>query len=165
MEIEIVQARPEHASIVPHLRAADIEEIRASTGLPPCAAVAYSIAASKAWCVLLDGAPIVLWGLGPPEMGNPAKHPGSGPKALVWLVGTEEIERYPVMFYRVSKRLFPQVCAWHEELANWVDARNILSLRWLAWLGFDIGKPEPHGVLGLPFHFVKFRKEKPACAQ
>ena len=152
MVIGIEQAQPEHASIVPHLREADVEEIHASTGLPAAAAVAYSIAVSRAYSVLLDGRPVVIFGVGPMGRTNGNK------TGEIWLVATEEIEKRPVMFYRVSKRLFPMVCDGYSDLVNFVDARNILSLRWLQWLGFEIEEEKPFGVYGLPFHFVRWRR-------
>ena len=155
MEIVIEHAQPEHASIVPYLRAADVEEIHASTGLPAAAAVAYSIAVSKAYSVLLDERPVVIFGVGP---NAPKNGRTDGRTGEIWLVGTEEIEKRPVMFYRVSKRLFPMVCDGYSDLVNFVDARNILSLRWLEWLGFDIGEAKSFGVYGLPFHFVRWRR-------
>jgi hypothetical protein len=69
-----------------------------------------------------------------------------------WLLATPEIERHPVTFYRMSKRLFPRLASGYDRLVNWVDARNVLSLRWLAWLGFETGPPAPWGALGLEFH-------------
>ena len=39
----------------------------------------------------------------------------------------------------------------HPVLRNVVDARNTVSIRWLEWLGFTLGTPQPMGVCGLPF--------------
>ena len=43
-------------------------------------------------------------------------------------------------------------------LRNVVDARNTVSIRWLVWLGFTIGTPQPMGVRGLPF--IPFANER-----
>ena len=37
-------------------------------------------------------------------------------------------------------------------LFNFVDARNMKSIRWLKHLGYAVGPPVPFGVAGLPFH-------------
>jgi hypothetical protein len=75
-----------------------------------------------------------------------------------WLLATEEVERQPVTFYRESGKLFPTVAAGYERLVNWVDARNTLSLRWLEWLGFEMGPPVPFGVRGLEFHRMSWER-------
>ena len=40
-----------------------------------------------------------------------------------------------------------------------VDARNAVAIRWLGWLGFTLGAPQPMGVRGLPF--IPFIKSTP----
>jgi hypothetical protein len=88
-------------------------------------------------------APAVIFGIGP------SLEKGLG---VPWLLATEEIERHPVTFYRASRRLFKEVSAGYERLVNWVDARNVLSLRWLEWLGFRMEPAVPFGAMGLGFH-------------
>jgi hypothetical protein len=151
VNIEIVPAEPRHAAIVPYLRRANVEEIWAECALSPAFAVSYSIAYSRvAWAAELDGKPIAVFGVGTGENGA----------GIPWLVATNEIERHPVLFYRMSKRLFSSVRDGYTYLENWVDARNVLSLRWLKWLGFTIEKEEPRGPLGLMFHRAWFFVEE-----
>ena len=155
--IEIVKAEPKHAAIVPYLRRADAEEIWAFTGLSPAFAVAWSIAHSKnAWTALLDGKPAVVFGVGESAPGT-----GSATLGIPWLVATDDVERYPVKFYRESKSLMAKIKEGYDCLTNWVDARNVLSIRWLRWLGFAIEEPEPWGAYGLMFcRFWWKRREK-----
>jgi len=47
----------------------------------------------------------------------------------------------------------------YPRLVNHVDERNEASKRWLSWLGFELGEPEPHGPFGIPFR--PFRLEVP----
>jgi hypothetical protein len=151
--IQIVKAEPRHASIVGYLRAADVDEIWASTGLSPAFSVAYSISHSPyARAVLVDRNPEVVFGVG--EAVTP-----HGKIGVPWLVATDEIERHPVRFYRTSKTLMAGIREKYSCLVNWVDARNTLSIRWLKWLGFTIGEPEPWGVSGMPFHRFWWRGE------
>jgi uncharacterized membrane protein YgcG len=149
--LRIAPAAPGDARIVPHLRRADVDEIRAATGLTPAVAVAFSIAASRAWSVLMNDKPTALFGVSPTE------RPGVG---VVWLVATDEIDRYPLRFYRVSRRLFPSLCGGYSELFNWVDARNVRSLRWLGWLGFEVEAAAAWGAEGRLFHRVSWRREE-----
>jgi hypothetical protein len=147
MNVEIVRLKPEHARITPFLREADAREIRDGSGLSPAVAVAFSIVhSSPGYAALMDGEPVAVFGA------SPSMTPGVG---VAWLLATPEIERHPVRFYRESKRIFEKVTRKYETLVNWVDCRNKLSLRWLGWLGFEIGEPEPWGVAGLPFCEVR----------
>jgi hypothetical protein len=64
-----------------------------------------------------------------------------GSDATVWLLGTDEITRFPMIFLRQSR-------AWIEHLVvpvrnsgfrgigNWVDMRNTKHVNWLMWVGF-----------------------------
>jgi hypothetical protein len=46
----------------------------------------------------------------------------------------------------------------HSFLENWVDARNVTSIKWLKWCGFDFDDPAPFGVEQLMFHRFEMRK-------
>jgi len=143
MNLKIVRLEPRHAAVIPRLREADREEIRAMTGIDPKLAVALSVAASDpGWAAELDGRVEAVFGVGPVNgsLGRP------------WLVGTDEIEKHPVLFYRMSRGIVADMRARYEQLVNWVDARNELSIKWLRWLGFHIEGPEPAGVNGELFH-------------
>jgi hypothetical protein len=151
--IEITRAQPRHAVIVPYLRQADAEEIRAATGLSPAFAVAYSIAHSKhAQAVLLDDKPVALFGVG--ESAGPGGHLIGIP----WLVATDEIERHPVRFFRTSKKIIAGIREKYDCLMNWVDTRNSLSIRWLEWAGFSLGEPQPWGFRGSMFRCFWWRR-------
>ena len=146
----LVRLEPRHAAIVPYLRQADVDEITAASGGSPKVAVAYSIVASRpGWAVELDGKPIVLFGA------SPALKKIEGEYTVIgspWLVGTDEIEKYPVHFFRVSKDLIGVMKARYSHLENWTDERNTLSLRWLEWAGFVIEPAAPYGPYGKRFH-------------
>lgn len=140
---KLVSLEPRHAAIVPYLRKADREEILASSGVPIDMAVAFSIAASSiGWAVELHDRPVAIFG---------ARNAGNG-RGEPWLVASDVIERYPVHFYRVSRDIIERLRRKFARLENRTDARNLLSLRWLAWAGFEIDPPEPWGPEGFPFH-------------
>jgi hypothetical protein len=150
MRIEFERLEPKHAAIAPYLRGADVDELTDGPGISPAWGVAYSIAGSRpGYAALADGKTAVIFGIGP------SLEKGLG---VPWLLATEEIERHPVTFYRASKRLFPKVTEGYDRLVNWVDARNTLSLRWLAWLGFETGPPVSFGVRGLDFRRMSWEK-------
>ena len=127
MQIDFQTLKPEHSRIAAHLRQADIDEIISINALSPALAVAYSIANSeRGAAVFLDGELSAVFGVA---------------HGIIWLVGTDEISKHPVAFFRVSRKIFHNLCKDYSKLENWVDARNILSLRWLKWLGFNISPP------------------------
>lgn len=115
--------------------------MRAMSGLSPAVCVAYSVATSRpGYAVLMDGEPVAVFGAG--QRGDGAGVP--------WLVATDEMERHPVAFYRASKNFIREMAAMYDYLENWVDVRNVLSVRWLRWAGFVMEEPEPF--MGGIFH-------------
>ena len=134
--LKIVPLRPEHATITPYLRQQDLDEIHEATDLSPELAVAYSIAHSeRGFTALIDDFPCAVFGVA---------------QGIIWLVGTDEITKHPVTFFRVSKNIFPQLSHGYHVLHNYVYEANTLSLRWLQWLGFHVDPPINH------FHHVYF---------
>ena len=144
MRPEIVPLEPRHADIIPRLRKADRDEIFAMEGIDPKLAVAYSIAcASPGWAAELDGRTEAVFGVGTLDGGRIGRP---------WLVGTDEVEKHPVAFYRLSRGIIDEMKARYAVLENWVDARNKLSIRWLAWAGFHIEPAANVGYENMPFH-------------
>jgi len=144
MRITFEPLKTEHSRIAAHLRQTDIDEINTLNGLPPEVAVAYSIANSeKGAAVFIDGELCAVFGIA---------------HGVIWLVGTDEISRHPVAFFRTSRRIFRQLSNGYSKLENCVDARNIPYLRWLQWLGFDISPPVHAG--GCSFHHVVWEARK-----
>lgn len=127
------------------LRAADIEEIKASSGLAPEEALSFSVLSSrKAWAVVHKGRTEAIFGVAPwplmTDVGSP------------WLLASERftsIGRYVARntspFVAELEREFPVLC-------NYVDARHTASIRWLLWAGFEItGLDQHHGIERRPF--------------
>ena len=134
--LRIVPLSPEHAAITPHLRQQDLDEIYAATDLSPELAVAYSIAHSeRGFTALIDDIPCAVFGVS---------------QGIIWLVGTDEIAKHPITFFRVSRNIFSQLSHGYPVLYNFVHKTNTLSLRWLQWLGFHVDQPVNH------FHYVYF---------
>lgn len=146
MRITFEPLKPEHSRIAAHLRQADIDEINALNGLSPDLAVVFSIADSeKGAAVFIDGDLSAVFGIS---------------RGVIWLVGTDEINKHPVAFYRTSRRIFRKLSNGYPKLENYVEARKIPYLRWLQWLGFDISPPVDAG--GVSFHHVVWEARK--CA-
>ena len=140
MNLQIVPLRPEHCSIVPHLRQQDVLEIHAMGELSPSLAVACSVACSeRGFTALLDDSPAAVFGV----------HYG-----VIWLVGTDDITRHPITFYRQSRKIFHELKKGYRVLHNFVHVSNTFSLRWLQWLGFQIDPPKNN------FHYVHYTNKE-----
>lgn len=134
---EIVDAALDHLPhLVEHLRADDVAEIRASSGVEPEAGLRSSLLVSTvAWTLLSDqGDPVCIFGCAP---GGP---PGVG---SVWMLGTSEMDTLKTT---VARKTLPYLRRMHEPypvLWNWIDGRNLRSLQWLRWAGFRVIDADP----------------------
>lgn len=127
----------------PRLRPADLAEIDAATGEPPEVAVHRGIATSVEPLVLLrSGLPIAAFGI--VDRG--------GGEGSPWLLGTPDILTHWREFARRSREVLPELRSGFSALYNWVDARNVVHVRWLRWLGANLEVSRPYGRLGLAFH-------------
>jgi len=143
--IVIVAARPEHVDHVRgRLRRQDQDEVLAATGMEPDDALQRSFRhSSVTWAAELQGRAVALFGAGASgisRVGNP------------WLLGTDMLGRAGRAFVQHSRQYVQCLLRHFPVLVNVVDARNVLSLRWLRWCGFTIEPPGPFGPFRLPFH-------------
>jgi len=68
-----------------------------------------------------------------------------------WVLGTPELVGYALSFCRASRQLLK---VWLERcgrLQNYVWDQHAEAIRWLHWLGFELGAPEPYGGRGGSF--------------
>lgn len=156
----VIPARISHVRVIAAgMRQADIEEVRASNGLEPEAALTYSLLASdEAWSVIS------------PETGEPfAMFGGRGgtllrPEGKAWLLSTDEIGRWRLPFAKHSRYYVREMARAMGDLTNYVDVRNVASIAWLKWLGAEFDEPAPHGAEGKDFQRFVIRREK-ICAE
>lgn len=131
-------------AIAANLRKADIEEIHGTLGHRDCLSVMRAGAQASAllWTIEVGGEPAGLFGVAPaPDCGVP------------WMLGTPEIERAPKQLTKLGRTYVRLMSDRYATLLNYVDARSLKSVYWLARLGFTVQKEtEPYGVFGLPFH-------------
>lgn len=74
--------------------------------------------------------------------------------ACPWMVRTGNLARHKKILLRQSRL---QVQQWRRQypfLTNYVDARYGGAIRWLRWLGFDLGPEEMIGLNNAPFRRV-----------
>lgn len=142
-------------AVAANLRNADIEEIHGSTGHRDCLAVIQSGVETSVllWTIEVDGEPAGLFGVTPvaENIGTP------------WMLGTPALERAPKQLTRLGRAYVHLMSDKYATLLNYVDARSLKSVYWLARLGFTVQKQtEPYGVFGLPFHRFGINRDVPA---
>jgi hypothetical protein len=126
------------------LRQADREEVEALTGRDAREALVESVVRSAAaWAGLANGELVCLFGVVPVSL--------VGVTGIPWLLGSDAVTRYGRPFLRRNRAYLREMLREFPVLRNVVDARNTVSIRWLEWLGFTLGTPQPMGVCGLPF--------------
>ncbi len=139
-KLKFEKLKPEHSIITPYLRQEDINEMKALTGIKPELGVAYSIAFSqRGGAAIYDDKTAAIFGVS---------------DDLIWLLGTDEITKHPITFFRASREYLPKLLRGYDYVYNYVDSRNKLHLDWLKWLGFTIEEAQLLGVENRPFHKV-----------
>lgn len=64
-----------------------------------------------------------------------------GSTGVPWLLGSDLVRMHRRVFMAESRRLVARWLTWFDSLRNVVDARYAAAIRWLRWLGFEIGPP------------------------
>lgn len=112
----------------------------------PERALGASLALSSHAYAVLDrtGEPVAMFGAAPHPL------PGVG---IVWMLGTDGIDREAHAIARKTRRYFTELTeAYPVALWNFIDARNTKSMRWLRWGGFRMIGETALGPDGHPFH-------------
>lgn len=147
VEVTVVATEDWHiAALVADMREADIDEVTASVGGDLGRIVRASVDASVGpRTALIDGEVACIFGVAP--LGGML-----GSTGAPWMLGTRLLDRHPGALMRHCRRYVAEMLALYPRLINFVDARNVRSIRWLKRLGFTFHPAAPYGVAGLPFH-------------
>jgi len=133
------------------MRDSDREEIWASHNLEPGIAVESSIEQSTlSWAIRKGEYAIGVFGVGAEQVDSERGSP--------WLLATDELTSITIRFLRQSRGCVRDMLAQHSFLENWVDERNVTSIKWLKWCGFTLFDAEPHGVEQRPFCRFEMRR-------
>lgn len=149
----VIAGRQEHADAVAgRLRYADQQEIYAATGKNPDVMLYQSwITSPHRWSIVRNGEIIGLFGLTPAVL--------MGDVGVPWLLGTDEMEKIRFTFAKQSIEHVKHMLHLYPTLANYVDVRNVLAIKWLKWLGFTLdAEPRPYGYQQLPFYYFEKRR-------
>ena len=132
------------------MREHDKQEVNAATRMGLWNAVETSVnLSSYSKTGLVNDELVCMWGVCPISLLSSSGSP--------WMLGTDLIEKKQRVFLRRSKPWLDDIRKDYKYLENFVDARNVLSVKWLKWLGFEMDEAEPYGIHGEPFH--KFTME------
>lgn len=151
MKASVVVARASHAlRLAPRLRPSDLAELWAEAGLNADAApgvllncIHYS---NKAWAVVSNDEPHVLFGVAPNYIG------GDAISGQAWLVASPDINKHSSFILRNSRKYIDEMHKIYPRLFNWVDDRNVTTGHWLRWCGFrETAHDATHGFGRLPF--------------
>lgn len=150
-KIEIREVQKEDiAVLVKNMREHDKQEVNAATRMGLRNAVETSVTMSTySKTGLVNDELVCMWGVCPISLLSSSGSP--------WMLGTDLIEKRQRVFLRRSKPWLDDIRKDYRYLENFVDARNVLSVKWLKWLGFEMDEAEPYGIHGEPFH--KFTME------
>ncbi len=142
----VIDATPDHVSFVAdRMRASDRAEVWAAARLSPYDALRVAVEDSaQAWTGLVGNEPVCLFGAAPGTLVS-----GTG---VPWLLATNTLEKHGTAFLRRNRDAVKRMTHQFSRLENWVDARNVVSRRWLMWLGFHCEAAVPYGASGLLFH-------------
>lgn len=152
MRIEVVPVTGKHIKrVAANMRPCDVAEIWGSNRWTPRQALEAGMrSAAMARTALVNGEPACIFGVTPASLLTGVGTP--------WMLATPKLHRIERAFVRLSRPVVDSMQALFPLLVNYVDNRNASTLRWLAWLGFELGEPEPYGPDGLPFR--KFQRSR-----
>ena len=135
-----------------YLRDADKDEIWASgKHLPvPCLIKAHTMS-TECFALIVGDKVACVFGVAPLSM--------LGSVGIPWMLGTNLVEKYPLLFLRKCQNSVLAMSDSYATLINYVDARNKMAIKWLSWSGFHVfEEPEPYGPFGMNFHRFEIRK-------
>tara|TARA_R100000808_G_scaffold1960_3_gene8329 strand:- start:779 stop:1330 length:552 start_codon:yes stop_codon:yes gene_type:complete len=125
------------AILGPNLRKADADEVYAVAGISPKDGLQYSMEASTKCYTISDletDEPLAMFGTGPSHV---AKDTGEPVMGGIWFLGSDKMfEKNRISFLRNSKFWVQKLLRDYTILHNLVDARNVIHIRWLKWMGF-----------------------------
>jgi hypothetical protein len=149
--LDIRVALPSDAlDLGPRITADDRREVEAMNGRDPRIALIDGVVrSSEAWTGRIDGRVACMWGVGPGDV--------MGWTGVPWMLGSEAVAANATILLRQSRAFVERWRGMYPVLRNMVDARHHRSIRWLRWLGFEIGPASPLGRNGLPFHVFTMR--------
>lgn len=128
-----------------------VEEVENSPYAHPREALERSVQVSAdVRTGLVNGEPIAIFGVGVQSLFSETGVP--------WMFATNGVQRYPTTFIRQSREVVRAWRAHYRYLGNYVDASNVLAVKWVQWMGFDIQPMQPFGAKRTPCYLFSAGK-------
>ena len=148
--------RPTRVSDIPYvaefMREEDVAEVRAQSGQTPQLSLLHSFFKGDPCMTMIgrDGRPMGMWGVVPQR----------ADVGCIWMLCTDDLalDRLNAMrFLREARVHLDAIQARYRVLCNLADARNVVHIKWLRWMGFTFIKSHPqYGTEGRLFlEFVR----------
>lgn len=138
--------------VAEHAKAEDRQEVMAAWGRDVKTDLLQAFQHSDfCSCALIGGVPVAVFGTIPDS--------AFGDRATVWLIFTEEVEKFRVVTAKECRRVLKDVLQVHSPVYNFVNVENKRIIRWLKWLGAEFVGPVRHGIWGKEHLYFQFRKE------
>lgn len=131
--------------IAAKMRWADIREIRAAGDNRKPFEVDAAPVADSTMCVAVEHNGALLC------VGGAASRSLLSGNGIPWMLCTQDIERHSKLFLLHGAQCISVLLLRYAMLENYIDARNIKSIRWLKKMGFAIQEPMPHPISGRMF--------------
>lgn len=147
VNVVIRDTQPEDIDeLLRNLRECDRLEVEASAGRRRVASALQLTGRMSIWSksAFADGELANVFGVSPQDFVQGVGCP--------WMLATPVFDRHPRAVIRLCRGYIPPMLELFPHLVNYVDARNTKSIKWLAWLGFEIHPAAPYGAYKLPFH-------------
>jgi hypothetical protein len=123
--------------LAPRLRQADLQEIQAASGLDPIQALREGAQKSVPSCTIIGniGYAAGMFGVVP-----------EGDFGRIWMFGSDELTKPPLsrQFLRECRDFVNVMERPYLAIGNYIDARNMVHIRWLRWLGFTFIRRVPN---------------------
>jgi len=133
------------AFLAANMRHADIAEIQAAGDTRNLFDVVRDGVADSALCVAVESCGELLC------IGGAAGRSLMSSKGVAWMLCTKAIEKHNRLFLLHGRDCVRVLLLRYAMLENYIDARNIKSIRWLKKMGFAIQEPMPHPISGRMF--------------
>lgn len=135
--------------MAPNMRRGEVDEIWAAHHFTPEEALVYSFSVSmEIYSAVFMGKVVAMFGIVPRSLVD--NH------ALVWLLTTDGVEKMPIRFLRLSRKVIRFFHMRYKTLYNFVDSRNSQCLNWIRWSGGKVFEAQPYGVEKMPFNRFVF---------
>jgi len=130
---------PDISKLHRRLRKPDQAELEA-LNLTPRSALTHGYTNGRCFTGLVESSIICMYGV-----------VQEGKDGRIWMLSSSEIDDHKFGLCRHSKRIVDELKLEYRMLFNVVDERNEMTIKWLQWLGFTLGKTHQIGTHRQPF--------------